>query len=301
LRASRWFIDAPAKHIKIDDEEQASDEQDLYFAIKRRQPPLRRILRMVIITLLITLSLIFLLLHTIYKPPFFIVKFLQWRNPDVIFHVPLPKSQRVVALSLDDAPSSETGKILDLLKAYSAKATFFVIGSQISDYPTILKRMRAEGHEIGNHAWADEPSISLPLPELERQIKDVEALILSHSLPPDQDGARKNTIGDAPISRYFRPGSGLFNAKMVEKVRSLGYRVVLGSIYPHDPQIHNPKLNARHVLSRVRPGGIIIMHDRRSYSAEQLELVLKGLAAGGWAVESVGGLSQTAEKVGKEG
>jgi hypothetical protein len=56
------------------------------------------------------------------------------------------------------------------------------------------------------------------------------------------------------------------------------YRVVLGSIYSHDPQIHNPVRNSKHVLSMLGPSGIIIMHDRRPYFAEHLELILKGIA-----------------------
>lgn len=186
-----------------------------------------------------------------------------------------------MALTIDDAPSPQTAQILDLLKAYGAKATFFVIGSQIASHPDLVQRMHDEGHEIGNHAWRDEASISLPLSELERQILEVEALVPAN----------------AGTAKYFRPGSGFFSRRMVERVMELGYRVVLGSIYPHDAQIHNPERNARHVLSMLRPGGIIIMHDRRSYSAEQLEFVLRGIAARKWEAVSLGGLLSIADEV----
>jgi peptidoglycan/xylan/chitin deacetylase (PgdA/CDA1 family) len=241
---------------------------------------------MALLTLLILLVLALLLAYIIYKPPHLLISLLQWKNPDVLWHVPLPSSSRVVALTIDDAPSDQTAKMLDLLKVYGAKATFFVIGSQIAAHPHLLQRMHDEGHEIGNHAWKDEPSVSLPLSELERQIKEVESLI-----PPN--------LGSA---KYFRPGSGFFNKKMVDRVMGLGYRVVLGSIYPHDPQIHNPVRNSKHVLSMLRPGGIIIMHDRRSYSAEQLELILRGMATKEWKAESLGGLLKVADEVkGKKG
>jgi len=198
--------------------------------------------------------------------------------------VPVLSSERIIALTLDDAPSSETAKILDLLKAYGAKATFFVIGSQVGSHPGLIERMHKEGHEIGNHAWEDEPSLKLPLSELERQIGEVEAL-----LPPNAP-----LLGSKRAPKYFRPGSGFFNQKMAERVNNLGYRMVLGNVYPHDPQIHSAKVNAKHVLSMVKPGSIIIMHDRRSYSAEQVELVLKGLKKEEWKVESVGGLVNAA-------
>ena len=113
----------------------------------------------------------------IYKAPNFVINFLQRRYPEVLFHVPL--SQRTVALTLDDAPSSYTSEILDLLKAYGAKATFFVIGSQIAENQALLQRMHDEGHELGNHAWNDFPSMKLPLPTLEQQMMDVEVLLRS--------------------------------------------------------------------------------------------------------------------------
>ncbi|RDW61425.1 carbohydrate esterase family 4 protein [Coleophoma crateriformis] len=230
-----------------------------------------------------------ILAYTIYKPPDFLIDYFQWKYPEVLFHVPL--SQKTVALTLDDAPSTSTAQVLDVLKAYGAKATFFVIGSQVDGVPgrpELLQRMHDEGHEIGNHAWNDYPSIKLPLSTLEEQMRSVEALLPPN--PPAKDGT---------IPKYFRPGSGVFNKAMLGVAKALGYRIVLGSIYPHDPQIPHPKINAAHVLSMVQPGGIIIMHDRRYYSAEQLELVLKGLAAENWKVESVGGLLRAAEEEAK--
>jgi peptidoglycan/xylan/chitin deacetylase (PgdA/CDA1 family) len=269
------LYNAPTKHIKIDDEEQQGTPANL-------PSPFLRAMKTPLLALFLLLLLVLLLAYTVYKPSTFVIRFLQWKYPDVLFQVPVPVTQKIVALTLDDAPSGETTKILDLLKLYGAKATFFVIGSQIASHPGILQRIRDEGHEIGNHAWRDEPSISLPISELERQIKEVEAL-----LPANTDGAK-----------YFRPGSGFFNKKLIQRAKSLGYKIVLGSIYPHDPQIHNAKVNARHVLSLLKPGRIIIMHDRRSYSAEQLELVLKGLADKSWNVESLGGLLRIAETYG---
>ncbi|RFU28155.1 hypothetical protein B7463_g8186, partial [Scytalidium lignicola] len=212
---------------------------------------------------------------------------------DMVTRLLAAKPDGVVALTLDDAPSSETAKILDLLQQHGAKATFFVIGNQISAYPGILERILTEGHEIGNHDWADDPSFKLSLETLERQIKDVEALI------PKVQGDRSSNSrkGDSEVSlKYFRPASGFFSMPMVKRLKNLGYMTVLGSIYSHDPQIHFPRLNARHILSMIRPGGIIIMHDRRSYSAEQLELVLTSLEAWEWRVLSVGGLLDTASK-----
>lgn len=241
---------------------------------------------MLLLILLTLIPILLILAYTIYKPPFLLIRFLQYLAPSVRYHVPLSPGTRTLALSIDDAPSIYTAHILDLLQRYNAHATFFIIGSQIAystSYPALLQRIVDEGHELGNHAWTDSPSISLPIPELARQITSVESL-----LPPNTNSAK-----------YFRPGSGFFNSKMVKAVEKMGYKMVLGSIYAHDPQIHDPKRNAKHILSMVREGGIIIMHDRREYSLEQLEIVLQGLQEGGWRVESVGGLLVAGEAAGK--
>lgn len=231
---------------------------------------------------LITVALI-ILAYVIYYPPKALFDFMQRRYPDVLFHLPLPESRRVVALTLDDCPSPSTATLLDCLAKYDAQATFFIIGNQVPGYEHLVQRIHDEGHEVGNHAWSDEKTILRSLPEVERQIHAVEAL-----LPSNANGIK-----------YFRPGGGFFSTKMVERVKALGYQVMLGCIYPHDPQIWSAWLNARHVLSMVRAGGIIIMHDRRPHSAPQLELVLKGLKEEGWEVVSVGGLIKVADEVNK--
>ena len=266
----------PTKHIKIDDEECHSDKN--YTSTFKQHTTIVSILKMLFLLLSAILLLVVIIAYTVYKPPTALVRFFQWYNPDVLFHVPLPASSKTIALSFDDAPSTHTARILDLLQEHNFKATFFIIGSQTARYPQLLRRIVEEGHELGNHAWNDEPSFQLPLSELERQIGGVEAI-----LPVNRNGAK-----------YFRPGSGFFNQGMVELMGRLGYRMVLGSIYPHDPQIHHPRMNAKHVLSMLKPGGIVIMHDRRDYSAEQVELVLKGLREKGWQGMSVGGLLEFA-------
>jgi peptidoglycan/xylan/chitin deacetylase (PgdA/CDA1 family) len=269
----------PRKHAKIDDEEQILDED---YLISLQHSPLARMAKLLLLILLSLLVLVLVLAYTIYKPPPLLIAYLQHKYDPVIFHLPLPTSQRIVALTIDDAPSDYTPAILDLLKKHNANATFFIIGSQAKENPALIQRIHDQGFELGNHAWNDELSLSLPLSELKRQVKEVDTL-----LPPNPSG-----------TKFFRPGSGFFNKKMVEMLKEMGYRVALGSIYPHDAQIKSARWNARHVLSMVRPGGVVIMHDRRGYSVEEVRLVLEGLERGGWRVVSLGELVGIYEKMG---
>ncbi|KAL4802335.1 hypothetical protein BDV18DRAFT_65280 [Aspergillus unguis] len=90
--------------------------------------------------------------------------------------------------------------------------------------------------------------------------------------------------------RYFRPGSGLFTDRMRALVQRHGFRLVLGSVFPHDPLISLPWVNAAHVLSMVQPGSIIVVHDRRPWTAPMLATVLPELKRRGYRIGTVSDL-----------
>lgn len=123
----------------------------------------------------------------------------------------------------------------------------------------------------------DEPSRSLSDLSLLEQIQSVETLIHESYA----------TVGKEPPPKYFRPGSGFFSRRMRNTLRNLDYRLVLGSIYPHDPQIPFWRINASHILSMLQPGGIIICHDRRSWTAPMLRKVLPEIRRRGYRVVTV--------------
>src|SRR2546428_9243165 len=59
-----------------------------------------------------------------------------------------------VALTFDDGPSPDTERILDVLAKYNVSATFFMVGREVESFPGIAQRVRAEGHEVGNHSYS---------------------------------------------------------------------------------------------------------------------------------------------------
>ena len=214
-------------------------------------------------------------LYLVYKPPAYLVRYFQWRWPDVLWCV--STSSKVVALTIDDGPSDYTNEIMQILKSNAATATFFVIGSQIAGHENILQDMIRNGNELGNHAMRDEPSRSLSDATLVDQIHSVEGSLHEAYAAVDAE----------PPPRYFHPGSGFFSRRMREMLDRLGYRLVLGSIYPHDPQIPFWRINATHILSMLRPGGIIICHDRRSWTAPMLRKVLPEIRRKGYRIVTV--------------
>lgn len=249
----------------------------------------RRARRNRLLTMFIAFAVIVIFItpfYVIYKPPSLLIRYLQSKWPDVLFHVDV--NEKVIALTIDDAPSYYTTQILDILKENNAKATFFVIGGQTSGREEDLKKLIEAGMELGNHAMHDEASRSLPTQELQAQIKQVESLIAT---------AYSSANIDLPDRKYFRPGSGFFSERMRKLVKELGYKLVLGDIYPHDPQIPYWRINAKHVLSMLKPGGIIICHDRRSWTVPMLRKVVPEMKRRGYKITTVSGLLEHAEKV----
>lgn len=242
----------------------------------RRRLRRRRMATLLFLPLLLLTLLVLLPLYTIYKPPSPLIRHLSHRWPDVFFRVWLPPTNPLVALTIDDAPSDHTRAILAALAATGAHATFFVIGSQVAGREEVLREILTAGHELGNHGLHDEAARSLGEDELARGMREVQAAI---------DDAYRAVGRDPPPPgrrRYYRPGSGFFSERIRTVARREGYRVVLGSIYPHDAQVSWAWLNARHVLSMLSPGGVVIVHDRRSWTEPMLKKVLPEMVRRGY-------------------
>lgn len=208
-----------------------------------------------------------------------VVDVLQNRSVDVLFSV--ETDQPVVALTIDDGPSTLTPQILDVLEAHDARATFFLIGEHVDAHADAARRIAEEGHEIANHMLLDEPSIRLSSDEFRQQLLETERRI-------------------APLgaARMLRPGSGWFDDRMVADAAEHGYRLVLGSVYPLDVAIPAPAFLAWYVLRNVRPGAIVVLHDgpsRGERTAEVLGRVLPELRDRGFRVVTVSELLEAAD------
>jgi len=201
--------------------------------------------------------------------PGWIVALLSRPYPQVLYYV--HTDQPVVALTFDDGPDAlTTPGILDVLKQHDARATFFLISGRVAANEDLVARTVEEGHELGNHLTTDEPSILLDTAEFERQ------LLASHQV-----------LAQFGEVRWFRPGSGWHDARMLAILEKHGYRCTLGSVYPFDPQIPLWWFAARYVLWNVRPGAVIVLHDhggRGMRTAAALATVLPELSRRGLRV-----------------
>ena len=137
--------------------------------------------------LVLLLALLLAPFYVIYRPPRLLIRYFQHRWPDVLWEVtPTSKGKgggsgggtdKVIALTIDDAPSEYTREVLALLEANDAHATLFVIGGQVEGREEVLREVVAGGNELGNHAMHDEAAVGLDLEVLEDQIGRVQGLI----------------------------------------------------------------------------------------------------------------------------
>jgi peptidoglycan/xylan/chitin deacetylase (PgdA/CDA1 family) len=207
--------------------------------------------------------------------------------PGCRYEVPITNARRrpIVALTIDDAPDPETTPaILDTLRAYESRATFFVITNQLraaTDAPdSLLTRMRREGHEVGNHHTRDRAAILLDSAAYEQDLAQADSVLRRYG----------------PL-HWARPGSGWYSRRMVRAMRRAGYECALGSVYPLDATLGWPWLSERYILSHSRPGAIIILHDRGARgerTAAVLGQVLPALRARGYQTVTLSELAATA-------
>lgn len=197
-------------------------------------------------------------------------------NPGCVYEV--PRHDKVVALTLDDGPdSTTTPHLLKILGENNARATFFLIGSNVRGNDTLVARLVREGHEIGNHFSENKASISLPPRDFERSFLAADSVLERF----------------APV-RWVRPGSGHYNRRMIRTFRNHGYRCALGSVYPFDPQIPFPAYSKWVVRRSVRPGAIIILHDggyKGRNTIRTLEALLPDLSRRGYRVVTLSELA----------
>ncbi|MCM3747195.1 polysaccharide deacetylase family protein [Paenibacillus pasadenensis] len=196
---------------------------------------------------------------------------------DVVWEVPM--DEKWIALTFDDGPSPKaTPQILDLLKQYKAKATFFVIGYRLDKYPEIAAREAAEGHEVANHTDShvyfrggiSEKTIAAEMDNVQKKIK----AITKHSSP------------------WFRPPGGYYNDTVIRIAKQHGYTIVLWSWHQDTKDWNSPGTGkiVNKVLKNARNGDIVLLHDYVSGSnqtIEALKIILPELKKRGYRMVTI--------------
>jgi peptidoglycan/xylan/chitin deacetylase (PgdA/CDA1 family) len=179
-----------------------------------------------------------------------------------------------IALTFDDGPHATlTPKLLDLLKERNIKATFFVIGKNAAEYPDILKRIAAEGHEIANHSWSHPDLAKLPQDTVRGELSRTQDAIT-------------NTIA-RPVT-LLRPPYGALLTNQKQWVHdTYGYRIILWDVDPLDWRRPGASVVSERILKGAKPGSIILTHDIHPGTIEAMPGTLDQLIARGFQFVTV--------------
>ncbi|MCF7809374.1 polysaccharide deacetylase family protein [bacterium] len=182
-----------------------------------------------------------------------------------------------IYLTFDDGPDPvNTTKLLSILNEYNCKATFFVIGTQADQYPDIIKQTYEAGHTVASHSY------------------DHRSLVWAgRETVLDQINRSIGAISDAGLcnSRLFRPPYGRIGLPLLSVVKSLNMQIVLWSLSAGDYRPIQPKLLVERIVKKVKPGDIVLLHDKGNYVDNMLEAlpgILRTLLDKGMSFKALG-------------
>lgn len=171
-----------------------------------------------------------------------------------------PAGNRKIALTFDDGPLPPySQQILDILRSKNVKATFFVCGKDAERYPEILRRIRAEGHAIGNHTWSHPYLYFMDRAKCAEEIDRTQKVI-------------EKATGRAP--GFFRPPYGARWFGLYPVLRERGLQLVQWSASGDDWRLGADAIVST-VRAGLRPGAIILLHDGRQKPGGYLQGLLR--------------------------
>lgn len=162
----------------------------------------------------------------------------------------IPSSDQTVYLTFDDGPIPEvTEWVLNQLKTYSAKATFFCIGDNIEKHPLIFEKIIQQDHAIGNHTQHHLNGWKTGTENYLNNVKECEESIRKYCMKTSE-------------TKLFRPPYGKIKFSQSRKLRESGYQIIMWDVLSADfNQEITPEKCLKNVLQHIRPGSIIIFHD----------------------------------------
>ncbi|WP_262402716.1 polysaccharide deacetylase family protein [Actinomadura sp. CNU-125] len=176
---------------------------------------------------------------------------------------------RCVALTFDDGPGPHTPELLDTLRRAGARATFFVQGLHVPEHPAVVRRMVAEGHEIGNHTWNHPNLTTLSPGEIRSQIERTQRAV-------------KDAAGVVPA--MMRPPYRGINEQVIETV---GMPVILWSVDPQDWRRDDVARNVKIGLRDSGRGDIVLYHDVHATTVQAMPKIVTGLQKQGFTLVTV--------------
>jgi peptidoglycan/xylan/chitin deacetylase (PgdA/CDA1 family) len=173
------------------------------------------------------------------------------------------ETEKKIALTFDDGPNEMTLLVLDVLKQYNAKATFFCIGKNIEAHPDIFKKIIEEEHTIGNHSYSHSPFFDFyNKDQVIAEIEQTSSLITAFL-------GQQTTL--------FRPPYGVTNPSIRRALTVTKHKTIGWNIRSLDGVVKNEKFLLDRIIKRIKPGGIVLLHDTSIQTVQVLEQLLSFL------------------------
>lgn len=178
-----------------------------------------------------------------------------------------------IALTFDDGPHEMTEKVLDLLKQFNVKATFFCIGKQIENNPQLFKRIISEGHLVGNHSFSHSENFGFFSSQ-----NVLDEILTTNKLVQQWSGLNM---------KLFRPPFGVTNPMIAKAISVTKHHVIGWNIRSLDTVYEEENTIFERVKNKIKPGGIILLHDTSQKSVNVLERLLLFLKTENYSIVSV--------------
>ena len=180
-------------------------------------------------------------------------------------------NDKKVLLTFDDGPHNpNTVRVLEVLKKHNVKAIFFVIGKNIKGNEAILKQLVADGHQIGNHSFSHHHWID----------------VWSTKKVTDDFANCNELIQQYQSSKLFRPPYGVTNPNIAQAVKLLQLKSIGWNIRSYDTSIKDIEKIKLRILSKLKPGAIVLLHDRLDFMPELLETLIPAIKEKGYDISN---------------
>lgn len=184
--------------------------------------------------------------------------------------------EKRVAISFDAAwGADKTEKIMEICSEFGVRATFFLVGFWVEDYPEMTKKIYENGFEIGTHSNTH--------PDMTTLSADGQRLELETSVNLIKNITNQDV-------KLFRPPYGAYNDTLINTAESLGLTTIQWSVDSLDWKGLSAMEITNRILNGVRSGSIILCHNNSDHILDALPLVLDRLQKKGYTVGAVGDL-----------
>lgn len=184
--------------------------------------------------------------------------------------------EKKIAITFDASwGDDKTEDILKTLDKYNAKATFFIVGAWVDQYPKMLKKLDEKGHEVGNHSNKHPIMTTISKEKMIEEIAATDAKIMSIT-------GKQTTL--------FRCPSGEYNDLVVGTVQSTNHYCIQWDADSIDWKEEGAEIEYNRIIKKTRPGSILLFHNDAKYTPENLEKILQHFKAQGYEFVTVSDL-----------